>query len=102
MVHSKFALFSLMYNIIALQIYVTWANFASVIIPASGIMRKREGKPVKFSTEKDIPQPECNKLLLDEMSKQIRKSKIIQKLYIRYLDWVCAVMVYITCYKILF
>ena len=47
---------------------------------------RREGKPVKFSTDKDTPQPECNKFLLDEMSKQIRKSKIIQKLYIRYLS----------------
>ena len=59
-------------------------------------MRRREGKPVKFSTDKDIPQSQCNKLLLDEMSKQIRKSKIIQKLYIRYLSTlgvVVAVMV---------
>lgn len=80
--NCKFRIFSFMLSIIALQPCVTLANF---VIPAAGIWGKKEGKPVKFSTDKDIPKPECNKLLLTEMSKQIKNSKIIQKLYIRYL-----------------
>ena len=77
-----------MLSIIALQPYKHGLIVVNVINPATGIMGKKEGKPVKFSTDKDIPQPACNKLLLTEMSKQIKNSKIIQKLYIRYLHWV--------------
>lgn len=50
---------------------------------ATGLMKKKEGKPIKFSTDRDMSEAECNKYLGDEMSKQIKKSKIIQKLYIR-------------------
>ena len=51
---------------------------------ATGMVKKKEGKPIKFSTDRDMSEAKCNGFLCGEMSDQIKKSKIIQELYIRY------------------
>ena len=58
-------------------------NVLFLLLSAPGLMKKKEGKPIKFSTDRDMSEAECNRYLGDEMSEQIKKSKIIQKLYIR-------------------
>ena len=43
-----------------------------------------EGKPVKFSTDPDIPDRECHELIKKSWPEFVMNPKVTQKLFIKY------------------
>jgi len=49
----------------------------------TGFTGRKPGNPVKFSTEPDLQEEECQQLLLHYMPEHIRHTKITQRLFIK-------------------
>ena len=48
-------------------------------------------QPVKFSSQPDLPEEECQQLLLQYMPEHVRNTKTMQRLFIKwgYIKWSC-------------